>query len=209
MTHFRISLSAPNNHPNEATPLILIVTVNVSTDRATTNNRNKNLTTTARVHVAGGALATGPSNATVSACNSIGCGSSYIEASTSTPCANSSSETTIFIRSGLCWINLCTAGTFLNTSSADGLECLEMTNASCGAGFSFSSASSSTGEPMFEGSTADDGTCVPCVPGRFKPTLTNLLVGNVAEPCNVCPEGFSPTRRYQLPRLSRGFTTMG
>ena len=75
----------------------------------------------------------------------------------------------------------CPAGQYEYQTPSASRQCRNMTNHMCAIGKRFESASA-TDSTLFMGATADDGTCIPCRPGKFKQT-------NSPTSCTVCAPG--------------------
>jgi len=74
----------------------------------------------------------------------------------------------------------CPAGKYEYVPLSASRECRNMTNNTCGIGKRFESASAT--DSLFRGATTDDGTCIPCRPGKFKSTISPTS-------CTVCAPG--------------------
>ena len=111
--------------------------------------------------------------ALVYSCNLIRCSINAITASTAPPCPPASTT-----KNGICWVFMCPPGQYHLSPT----ECQIMTNTTCPAGVGFHSPSAQRPSTL-EGSTSNDGSCTPCIPGKYKSNAAPTS-------CIACPLGY-------------------
>jgi hypothetical protein len=126
-------------------------------------------------------------------CNTFGCSTTFTTSNTSLPCPPGST-----IANDLCWVFMCPAGQYHLSPT----QCQNMTNTTCPTGIGYHSPSARSSSTI-EGSTSNDSSCTPCIPGQYKntPSPTACLscpIGYYTDVsssslCKSCPKGFYST----------------